>query len=187
MLAKGVGATSGSTGKKGRRDNQIATSFESYLSENDVQVLGSYAGIGIKLDCVKIRCCRLRLTLPSEQCFKSILAAVAARSGGTCTEAQLFLQVAEFTRVIRLKARKVPKEGIHVERYPAAGPRELPDVLFKAAYDDNDGPVTTLLPAGQVALKAMDISLRPTNKKVRRIFATSNKATSACLQMVWVA
>ena len=61
------------------------------------------------------------------------------------------------------------------------------DVLFKAAYDDNDGPVTTLLPAGQVALKAMDISLRPTNKKVRRIFATSNKATSACLQMVWVA
>ena len=87
--------------------------------------------------------------------------------------------MAEFTRVIRLKAKKVPKEGIHVERYPAAGPRELPDVLFKAAYDDNDGPVTTLLPAGRVALKAMDISLRPTNKKVRGIFATSNKATSA--------
>ncbi|CAE7884320.1 unnamed protein product, partial [Symbiodinium necroappetens] len=146
VLAKGVGATSGSTGKKGRRDNQMATSFESYLSENDVQVLGSDASIGIKLDCVATRCCRLRLTLPSEQCVKSILAAVAARSGGTCTEAELFLQVAEFKR---------------------------------AAYDENDGPVTTLLPAGQVALKAMDISLRPTNKKVRGIFGTPNKATSA--------
>ena len=53
------------------------------------------------------------------------------------------------------------------------------NVLFKAAYDENDGPVNTLLPAGQVALKAMDISLRPTNKKVRGIFGTPNKATSA--------
>ena len=56
VLARGVGATSGSTGKKGRRDNQMATSFESYLSENDVQVLGSDASIGIKLDCVATRC-----------------------------------------------------------------------------------------------------------------------------------
>ena len=130
-MLEGVGATSGSSGKKGRRDNQIATSFESYLSENDVQVLGSYAGIGIKLDCVKIRCCRLRLTLPSEQCVKSILAAVAARSGGTCTEAQLFLRWPSSQELFSLKAKKVPKEGIHVERYPAAGPRELPECFVQ--------------------------------------------------------
>ncbi|CAE7599769.1 unnamed protein product [Symbiodinium sp. CCMP2592] len=178
VLAKGVSATSGSKGSKNRRENQLCSSFESYLSEKDVEVLTSVSSIHIKLDTAASRCCRLRLTLPSEQCVKSILAAIAARSGGTCTEAELFLQVGEFKRVLRLKAKKVPKEGIHIETYPVGGPRELPDVLFKAAYDAEDGPVSTLLPAGQVALKAMDISLRPTNKKVRGIFATPKASTA---------
>ncbi|CAE7346527.1 unnamed protein product [Symbiodinium sp. CCMP2592] len=178
VLAKGVSATSGSKGSKNRRENQLCSSFECYLSEKDVEVLTSDSSIHIKLDTAASRCCRLRLTLPSEQCVKSILAAIAARSGGTCTEAELFLQVGEFKRVLRLKAKKVPKEGIHIETYPVGGPRELPDVLFKAAYDAEDGPVSTLLPAGQVALKAMDISLRPTNKKVRGIFATPKASTA---------
>ncbi|CAE7201964.1 unnamed protein product [Symbiodinium sp. CCMP2592] len=178
VLAKGVSATSGSKGSENRRENQLCSSFESYLSEKDVEVLTSDSSIHIKLDTAASRCCRLRLTLPSEQCVKSILAAIAARSGGTCAEAELFLQVGEFKRVLRLKAKKVPKEGIHIETYPVGGPRELPDVLFKAAYDAEDGPVSTLLPAGQVALKAMDISLRPTNKKVRGIFATPKASTA---------
>eukprot|EP00439_Symbiodinium_sp_Y106_P004670 s11750_g1.t1 len=157
----------------------MCTCFESYLSEKDVAVpTSAHCSIHIKLDTAATRCCRLRLTLPSEQCVKSILAATAARSGGTCTEAELFLPVAEFKRVLRLKAKKVPKEGIHIECCPAGGPRELLDVLFKAAYDSDDGPVSTLLPAGQVALKAMDISLRPTNKKVRGIFATPKLTTA---------
>ena len=124
VLAKGVSATSGSTGHKNRRENQMRTCFESYLSEKDVAALTSAdCSIHIKLDTAATRCCRLRLTLPSEQSVKSTLAAIAARSGGTCTEAELFLQVAEFERVLRLKAKKVPKEGIHIECYPAGDRR----------------------------------------------------------------
>ena len=124
VLAKGVSATSGSTGHKNRRENQMCTCFESYLSEKDVAVpTSAHCSIHIKLDTAATRCCRLRLALPSEQCVKSILAAIAARSGGTCTEAELFLPVAEFKRVLRLKAKKVPKEGIHIECYPAGDRR----------------------------------------------------------------
>ena len=162
------------------QENQVVNDFRSYLSRKDVEAIQSEATNLSKMDALAARCCRLRLTLPTEPSVRVIVAAGLA-GGATCSDEERHIQVLNFKRLLRQKREKLSKSEVHVVNYPAR-PHDLPAELLRSAYDQDDPPAESqTLEVARLEEEMQGIAVRGTSKKVRHLFGRSGSSNALAL------
>ena len=180
-VSAAVAASTQGTPKKGKRPNQNIRDFQPFLSTRDVHVLRGEASVSVKMDVLATRCVRLKLTLPSENGIKMIVASGLSWSNAV-SDADRYMNVLEFKRLLHSKRKPVPKAGLHLTEYPGH-PRELPQELFLQAYDKDDPPAADEAASPLRVQEEVDgIAVRGTSKKVRHLFNTGGTSSALAPQ-----
>ncbi|CAE7198908.1 unnamed protein product [Symbiodinium sp. CCMP2592] len=138
----------------------------SYLSVKDIQALEAGDNIHVKLDVLACRCIKLRLTCPSEACCKAILAAGLARAGGDVGAVDSYANKQLFKKMLKSKAKGLPKNGFHLEHYPAS-PDNLPPELADAYSQEDPACTVQMQSPDRVQAASSAIVLRGSSKKLR--------------------
>ena len=176
-VSAAVAASTQGTLKKGKRPNQNIRDFQPFLSTRDVHVLRGEASMSVKMDVLATRCVRLKLTLPSENGIKMIVASGLSWSNAV-SDADRYMNVLEFKRLLHSKRKPVPKTGLHLTEYPGH-PRELPQERFLQAYDKDDPPAADEAASPLRVQEEVDgIAVRGTSKKVRHLFNTGGTSSA---------
>ena len=176
-VSAAVAASTQGTPRKGKRPNQNIRDFQPFLSTRDVHVLRGEASMSVKMDVLATRCVRLKLTLPSENGIKMIVASGLSWSNAV-SDADRYMNVLEFKRLLHSKRKPVPKAGLHLTEYPGH-PRELPQELFLQAYDKDDPPAADEAASPLRVQEEVDgIAVRGTSKKVRHLFNTGGTSSA---------
>ena len=176
-VSAAVAASTQGTPKKGKRPNQNIRDFQPFLSTRDVDVLRGEASMSVKMDVLATRCVRLKLTLPSESSIKMIVASGLSWSNAV-SDADRYMNVLEFKRLLHSKRKPLPKAGLHLTEYPGH-PRELPQELFLQAYDKDDSPAADEAASPLRVQEEVDgIAVRGTSKKVRHLLNTGGTSSA---------
>ena len=168
--------------KPGKRPPQTMTTFQSYLTKRDMDVLSSTpTPMAAKIEQLASRCVQLGLMWPNEPSIRHIVAVAigAGLQAGDGTPAAIFEVMKEFKRVLRNMRSKVAKsEDIYLVEYPKA-PQDLAKLM--ATYAEGDPPVPSFEPSEQLGLCQISakISLRGNNKMLENGTPSSSQSSQA--------
>ena len=181
LLAGAVAKTNSGTAQGGKRATQKVSAFEPYLSVKDIQALEAGDNIHVKLDVLACRCIKLKLTCPSEACCKAILAAGLSKAGGDVGAVDSYANKQLFKKLLKSKSESLPKNGFHLEHYPAS-PDQLPTELTDAYSADDPACSVQMQSPEKVQAASSAIVLRGSSKKLR-----GNTAMGAGTMQGWPA
>ena len=166
LLAAAVARTNTGTAQGGKRATQKVSAFEPYLSVKDIQALEAGDNIHVKLDVLACRCIKLKLSCPSESSCRAILAAGLSRAGCDVGAVDSYANKQLFKRLLKSKAKSLPKNCFHLEHYPAS-PDQLPAELLDAYSAEDHACTVQMQSPEKVQAASAAIVLRGSSKKIR--------------------